>query len=120
MATTHIYTFLHTLSLHVALPIHMMFSPGLSRMSRVTCSWSRQIITRRTQRRGSFRPASGVIENPGRGKSSRCNGPHPHTVGQWKAGRSEEHTSELQSLMRTSYAVFCLKKKTNITQNLRN
>src|SRR3546814_9886588 len=33
----------------------------------------------------------------------------------WKAdadgGRSEEHTSELQSLMRISYAVFCLKKK---------
>src|SRR3546814_8857933 len=28
--------------------------------------------------------------------------------------RSEEHTSELQSLMRISYAVFCLKKKTNI------
>src|SRR3546814_13288516 len=27
-------------------------------------------------------------------------------------GRSEEHTSELQSLMRISYAVFCLKKKT--------
>src|SRR3546814_5423553 len=31
------------------------------------------------------------------------------------ARRSEEHTSELQSLMRISYAVFCLKKKTNIT-----
>src|SRR3546814_7994983 len=29
------------------------------------------------------------------------------------ARRSEEHTSELQSLMRISYAVFCLKKKTN-------
>src|SRR3546814_5863248 len=29
-----------------------------------------------------------------------------------KAQRSEEHTSELQSLMRISYAVFCLKKKT--------
>src|SRR3546814_6626868 len=28
-----------------------------------------------------------------------------------KKGRSEEHTSELQSLMRISYAVFCLKKK---------
>src|SRR3546814_7103733 len=28
-----------------------------------------------------------------------------------EVGRSEEHTSELQSLMRTSYAVFCLKKK---------
>src|SRR3546814_13344305 len=31
--------------------------------------------------------------------------------------RSEEHTSELQSLMRISYAVFCLKKKT-ITENI--
>src|SRR3546814_1076251 len=30
-------------------------------------------------------------------------------------GRSEEHTSELQSLMRISYAVFCLKKKTQNT-----
>src|SRR3546814_6669625 len=30
--------------------------------------------------------------------------------------RSEEHTSELQSLMRISYAVFCLKKKTQIQQ----
>src|SRR3546814_7704532 len=29
------------------------------------------------------------------------------------SGRSEEHTSELQSLMRNSYAVFCLKKKNN-------
>src|SRR3546814_10790866 len=33
----------------------------------------------------------------------------------WLAGRSEEHTSELQSLMRISYAVFCLKhKKTHV------
>src|SRR3546814_9026468 len=31
------------------------------------------------------------------------------------AARSEEHTSELQSLMRISYAVFCLKKKINNT-----
>src|SRR3546814_8213841 len=30
-----------------------------------------------------------------------------------QSGRSEEHTSELQSLMRISYAVFCLKKKKN-------
>src|SRR3546814_9580515 len=30
----------------------------------------------------------------------------------WRQCRSEEHTSELQSLMRISYAVFCLKKKT--------
>src|SRR3546814_2672939 len=35
----------------------------------------------------------------------------------WVPIRSEEHTSELQSLMRISYAVFCLKKKrTNIQQ----
>src|SRR3546814_3049831 len=34
-------------------------------------------------------------------------------------GRSEEHTSELQSLMRISYAVFCLKKKTNNTNPTR-
>src|SRR3546814_10006371 len=32
-------------------------------------------------------------------------------LGQPVVGRSEEHTSELQSLMRISYAVFCLKKK---------
>src|SRR3546814_1579032 len=31
--------------------------------------------------------------------------------------RSEEHTSELQSLMRSSYAVFCLKKKKKIHKN---
>src|SRR3546814_3700565 len=43
---------------------------------------------------------------------------HAGTHGQANAGarqcegRSEEHTSELQSLMRISYAVFCLKKKT--------
>src|SRR3546814_3214255 len=34
----------------------------------------------------------------------------PLAIGSWQQ-RSEEHTSELQSLMRISYAVFCLKKK---------
>src|SRR3546814_1866472 len=33
------------------------------------------------------------------------------------SARSEEHTSELQSLMRISYAVFCLKKKIRLKQN---
>src|SRR3546814_5000053 len=37
-------------------------------------------------------------------------GPYPAVL-QKTADRSEEHTSELQSLMRISYAVFCLKKK---------
>src|SRR3546814_10874126 len=41
----------------------------------------------------------------------------PGTGHRVQAGRSEEHTSELQSLMRISYAVFCLKKKKHkITQ----
>src|SRR3546814_2666529 len=37
----------------------------------------------------------------------------------WPGLRSEEHTSELQSLMRISYAVFCLKKKKNRHQSTR-
>src|SRR3546814_9185357 len=48
------------------------------------------------------------------GKSSR----KAQCLCRWFAGlrdRSEEHTSELQSLMRISYAVFCLKKKKNTT-----
>src|SRR3546814_9580979 len=39
-------------------------------------------------------------------------------AGDAKRLRSEEHTSELQSLMRISYAVFCLKKKKNTTTNI--
>src|SRR3546814_6344581 len=37
--------------------------------------------------------------------------PVANDVNGLRLGRSEEHTSELQSLMRSSYAVFCLKKK---------
>src|SRR3546814_5490509 len=36
----------------------------------------------------------------------------------WGTRRSEEHTSELQSLMRISYAVFCLKKKTKTSKHI--
>src|SRR3546814_3052248 len=50
-------------------------------------------------------------------RTERLAGADPaHEVGdlalEGVGGRSEEHTSELQSLMRISYAVFCLKKKT--------
>src|SRR3546814_1637616 len=45
------------------------------------------------------------LERWARGRPDRR---HSHGGG---TGRSEEHTSELQSLMRISYAVFCLKKK---------
>src|SRR3546814_5450430 len=41
---------------------------------------------------------------------------HGRGGGRDRARRSEEHTSELQSLMRISYAVFCLKKKTQQKQ----
>src|SRR3546814_7435356 len=40
-----------------------------------------------------------------------------HRARGMRLGRSEEHTSELQSLMRISYAVFCLKKKKELTIN---
>src|SRR3546814_6573177 len=39
-----------------------------------------------------------------------------HQLGDQPVARSEEHTSELQSLMRISYAVFCLKKKNRNTK----
>src|SRR3546814_3191604 len=50
---------------------------------------------------GSFRTQALILHREGR-----------ETIGEdLPIGRSEEHTSELQSLMRISYAVFCLKKK---------
>src|SRR3546814_259855 len=57
---------------------------------------------------GFFVPAAGTVTSPGTGiffTTSEANG------GGSGSGRSEEHTSELQSLMRNSYAVFCLQKK---------
>src|SRR3546814_7622044 len=48
--------------------------------------------------------AAGEVEGVGVGR--RAGGAEAEPL-----GRSEEHTSELQSLMRSSYAVFCLKKK---------
>src|SRR3546814_8047156 len=57
------------------------------------------------------------------GKVSVCNSAATLTPGLWAQvpmapdqERSEEHTSELQSLMRITYAVFCLKKKKNRKQ----
>src|SRR3546814_937567 len=69
----------------------------------------------RRERESSVTPAPASLaphESPIRPdcSSSLANGlPPPNS-----RFRSEEHTSELQSLMRISYAVFCLKKKTNI------
>src|SRR3546814_3109296 len=43
--------------------------------------------------------------------------PRPLGIASTRPARSEEHTSELQSLMRISYAVFCLKKKKHKNKN---
>src|SRR3546814_3344869 len=64
-------------------------------------------------------PLVALVGNPNAGKTSLFNaltgarqkvGNYPGVTVERKQ-RSEEHTSELQSLMRISYAVFCLKKK---------
>src|SRR3546814_8186285 len=64
--------------------------------------------------RAGFRPGHGLqaesrARDPGRGAAPAV----MPGAGAPCGPRSEEHTSELQSLMRTSYAVFCLKKNTN-------
>src|SRR3546814_4723890 len=99
-ATTEIYTYLHTLSLHDALPISR-FNQGqrhAARQSRQVSSW-----TFMAHRAGDLDPAVPQGQHRRAGAAA------------WSSGqidRSEEPTSELQSLMRISYAVFC-EKKTN-------
>src|SRR3546814_10231671 len=71
-----------------------------------------------TRRARKFGSTTGGI-NPARstprskGSANECGSDASCTM-----NRSEEHTSELQSLMRISYAVFCLKKKIKIKKNL--
>src|SRR3546814_2567921 len=64
-------------------------------------------------------PITVILQISKNGWSTQCFGPNESNVllkwiispARIMAVRSEEHTSELQSLMRSSYAVFCLKKK---------
>src|SRR3546814_2712898 len=63
-------------------------------------------------------PARAPAQHRGQGVAGRLRHrllrPEPPALGtDRRSERSEEHTSELQSLMRISYAVFCLKKKKN-------
>src|SRR3546814_1299301 len=121
-STTWFDTYCHTLSLHDALPFYCSpWSDSLCRQSRA--------ITRKASRTGMAR-CSGIGSLPGIGLRSlgfaltaemlrQCNGCGPmERVHQYVSpkGRSEEHTSEIQSLMRISYAVFCLKKKKTKTE----
>src|SRR3546814_8501017 len=84
----------------------------------------RHVPPRAARRPGAAAPAHQRLRLPGAGHRRRkleeavVNENEPQPAGQPGDGRSEEHTSELQSLMRISYAVFCLKKK--IKQKIRN
>src|SRR3546814_9114211 len=84
-ATTEIYTYEHSRSLRDARPIYgQIFAPCCTAVAS-----SLPVIRK---------PPSPMKPTTGRS-------------GWRSAARSEEHTSELQSLMRISYAVFCLQKK---------
>src|SRR3546814_1571770 len=68
----------------------------------------------------SVRPAAGASGGDLSPLDGQRIGPQRAMIDPWKrssARRSEEHTSELQSLMRNSYAVFCLKKKKRTDSN---
>src|SRR3546814_2512153 len=104
-ATTEIYTYRHTLSLHDALPI----CGGCRRSSAASSSVS-------TRSPGSIIFDSAlsivVLPEPVPPEMTMLKRLAPAIFSAVHIFRSEEHTSELQSLMRISYAVFCLKKKT--------
>src|SRR3546814_6910173 len=101
-ATTEIYTYSHTLSRHDALPI-------LSRAVAVAASLTAHSSEARVVQRSAISSVDwwDAAEIVTKASSRRPSG-----------GRAEEHTSELQSLMRISFAVFCLKKKININKYL--
>src|SRR3546814_3252000 len=73
-------------------------------------------------RSGVGRKTANVVMNSAFGAETFAVDTHIFRVGNrtGRYARSEEHTSELQSLMRISYAVFCLKKKNTITKNTSN
>src|SRR3546814_13960975 len=103
-ATTEIYTYFHTLSLHDALPI----SFADERETRPAAPHRPPAVRPRFCRARS-RPFASARSGYARARPSA---PQPRAAPQGgQTLRSEEHTSELQSLMRISYAVFCLKKK---------
>src|SRR3546814_4423491 len=85
-------------------------SPPAQVVSRSAAYWG-EIASRwkRGNRRTADRARCNSAQESGAGNRRGC-----------EVLRSEEHTSELQSLMRISYAVFCLKKKTSNTQRQTN
>src|SRR3546814_16448371 len=102
-ATTDIYTYCHTLSLHDALPICLAIAGGV-RGCRHLHAVRRKLAEERRTDTGLAFDSELRVECFKRVLDDR-------QTQTGTTGRSEEHTSELQSLMRISYAVFCLKKK---------
>src|SRR3546814_14939829 len=102
-ATPEIYTYCHTLSLHDALPI----------CHRRHCFLPLAVVypTRLAQANSSPRRRDGARLGWRSDRTEYAGTALVDGVLHWFVCRSEEHTSELQSLMRISYAVFCLKKK---------
>src|SRR3546814_8460603 len=67
----------------------------------------------RSTRTDTLFPYTTLFRSPGSNRSPGAPPGRDQVRARARAARSEEHTSELQSLMRISYAVFCLKKKNN-------
>src|SRR3546814_10253983 len=114
-ATTYIYMYGHTLSLPVACPISSSLRTIRRPKAEPVCSkfsWSQfcELVTilrlPGADNRAAILPAPIYTASKAVAAESRS----------YSGTRSEEHTSELQSLMRISYAVFCLKTKI-ITQH---
>src|SRR3546814_6463925 len=94
-----------------------------SSTGRVSLRSRRSIIGRRFMTalaRAKRRRCSGIFSRRGVSGSRTIAIFGSHKATKSQKLRSEEHTSELQSLMRISYAVFCLKKKKEITQKKHN
>src|SRR3546814_3223602 len=118
-ATTETYTYCPMLSLHAALPIYGLFVGDLSVLEPVG-RYQRLFL--------SLYPAHGRQPDAGDvGRGAGAQLPDRHgvdllhlheAVRPGEPARSEEHTSELQSLMRISYAVVCLKKKKTESGNI--
>src|SRR3546814_8190510 len=92
-------------------PYATLFRAYAIRRARLATVSPRPTVTTST-RRGRIAAASAVLSRRTLVNIELKTPPRPACVSatKWNA-RSEEHTSELQSLMRISYAVFCLKKK---------
>src|SRR3546814_9769602 len=94
------------------LVLHLHLHPPVGQGERAIFGGvGRQFMEQQRQRRGRAVVDFGIVAGKMDARTQRV-----------AIGRSEEHTSELQSLMRISYAVFCLKKKNKqqLTRNTQN